>query len=295
MWEFSEGWKLRAKYCLNFWSRYVIVDWREFARTYRWNAASGVSTGFAWLIREVTTLTLKTMLSVRDKARAAESFTWIWTVQLLSATGPIQHCAFPISPNDRHPTQTYQSVVLTTLTGIPPQNTRTEIRTNIASVLRVQYCMEKSETCDVVMLQVMYKYQRSQLSAMFRTLATRHNHKLYWYYGFRSWNVLCLSKIHTIYFYITFQIIKYNNRLLYCLSFRFVKQTIQKMSHNSPTPFPSPLYPITITQFPLNTQSPKRNDLFLFLLFHIFYTVPISSLNQSPFSPLNYPLFHQFR
>jgi hypothetical protein len=95
--------------------------------------------------------------------------------------------------------------VLTTLTGNPPQISCTQNRTNIASVLRVQYCMEKRETCDFLMLQVMYKYQRSQLSAMFRTLATRHNHKLYGYYGVRSWNGLCLSNSHTIYsFFIAF-------------------------------------------------------------------------------------------
>ena len=52
-----------------------------------------------------------------------------------------------------------------------------------------------------------------------------------------------------------------------------------------------PLYPTPVKHPALNTQSTKRNVLLSFLLFQIF-SPPLSSLTQSPFSPLNYQQFH---
>ena len=74
--------------------------------------------------------------------------------------------------------------------------------------------------------------------------------------------------------------------------FNFAIKIYQHVSHSPHTyPFPSPLYPIHLTHSPLNTQSPKRNIFFPFLLFQTF-SPAITSLNQSPLSPLNYPLIH---
>jgi len=38
----------------------------------------------------------------------AENFIWIWTVLLLGATVPVQHCAVSVWPSGRHPTETDQ-------------------------------------------------------------------------------------------------------------------------------------------------------------------------------------------
>ena len=48
------------------------------------------------------------MLSVRDTAIATQKVSLNWTVQLLSATGPIEHCAVCVWPSDRHLTQADQ-------------------------------------------------------------------------------------------------------------------------------------------------------------------------------------------
>ena len=72
-------------------------------------------TGFFWLCIDGNTVAAREMLSVRETATATNKVqciicgsTWIWTVQLLSATGPVEHCAVSVRQSGGHPTQTDQ-------------------------------------------------------------------------------------------------------------------------------------------------------------------------------------------
>ena len=107
VWHGSENWNLRAKYCLNYWRQHVVVDKRNNIRTYLGDAANGMSTGSVWhiILVEGTTTPARTMLSVRDTAIVAQKVSLNWTVQLLSATGPNEHCAISVWPSGRHPTE----------------------------------------------------------------------------------------------------------------------------------------------------------------------------------------------
>ena len=70
-----------------------------------------------------------------------ESFTWIWTLQLLSATSPIEHCAVSLRPSSIYLTKTDQ---------------------------QCGYCIDRKSSskypqlklhapCDILIVQVMYK------------------------------------------------------------------------------------------------------------------------------------------
>ena len=129
---------------------------------------------------------------------------------------------------------------------------------------------------------------------------------------------LCLSNSHTVFLLIPH--FKFLNITIDCYIV-YPSDSSSKLFNKCFTipPLPSlpTLYPITLTQSALNTQSPLRNVLLLFLLFqtltpalssltqspfsprtttcstHIqIFSPPLSSLTQSPFSPLNYQLFH---
>jgi len=97
---------------------------------------------------------------------------------------------------------------------------------------------------------------------------------------------LCLSNSHTIFLLIPhFRFL--NIRLEFILFFLQIHHlNFQQMSHNSPTPFP-----------PHPLSNPPNIICCQHKIPASFSPVPnilpaLSSLSQSPFSPLNYPLFH---
>ena len=126
------------------------------------------------------------------------------------------------------------------------------------------YSMKFSVTCDILMVQILYK--RSWFRMMFRLLATGHSNNLYYshyyykyyyyYYYVWFWTVF-FWQLHDIFVDTSFKILKYN-RPFNWIPLRFINYIIQQMSHSSPTPFPSlpTLYPIPLTQSAVNTQSP---------------------------------------
>jgi len=77
-----------------------------------------------------------------------ESFNWIWIVQPLIATGPIEHCAVSVWPSDEHPTKTDQRCGDLNDRKSSAEY-RQKTRTHIASELRA--------ACEVLMFQVLYK------------------------------------------------------------------------------------------------------------------------------------------
>jgi hypothetical protein len=119
-------------------------------------------------------------------------------------TGPRQHCTVAVWPSGGHPTETDQWCcvisLVTTLTGIPAENTHSKNRTTMRLCCLFCNSMEYSALCDVLIDQVMLNYV-VQFIVTVRMLTVSHSHNLCYYYGIRIWIVfMSFKQLHGFFF-----------------------------------------------------------------------------------------------
>jgi len=92
------GMKITGQIFLKLWRQFVFVDWRNYIGTYLRYFGSGQSPPVAWLSTDGNTVPVRVMLSVSpwNCKSCTESFSWIWTMKLLGATGLIKHFAVSV-------------------------------------------------------------------------------------------------------------------------------------------------------------------------------------------------------
>jgi hypothetical protein len=107
-------------------------------------------------------------------------------------TGPSEQCAVVVWPRGRHPTEREQRCcvirLVTTMTGIPAENTHSNNRNTMRLCCLFGNSMEYSAICDDSIDQVMLNYV-VQFIVTVRMLAAGHSHNLYYDYGVRVWIV----------------------------------------------------------------------------------------------------------
>jgi hypothetical protein len=107
-------------------------------------------------------------------------------------TGPSEQCAVVVRPSGRHPTEREEWCdiisLVTTLTGIPEENTHSNNRTTMRLCCLFRNSMEYSELCDVLIDFVMLNYV-VQFILTVRMLAADHSHNICYDYGVRVWTV----------------------------------------------------------------------------------------------------------
>jgi hypothetical protein len=128
-----------------------------------------------------------------------EKFNLIQTVQLLSATGPTEHCAVSIQPADGHPPQTDQRSADRTDRKCSPEFPQLKSHQHYFYVSCSSIACGTVQLCDLLMGQVLYKLSTPLFNVMFRMLAAGHSNYFYLYCGVRSGLDLCLSNSHTVF------------------------------------------------------------------------------------------------
>jgi hypothetical protein len=138
------------------------------------------------------------MQSVRDNAIAAQKFSLEFEDYNSSMPLVLTNTGLFLYDQVTNIWTRETSVVVTTLTGIPPHNTHSHTAHTLLLCCVFNYSIQYSATCEVLMVQVTYKLRTRRFSVLFRMLANGHSHNIYWYYGVGFGLDLCLSKSHRI-------------------------------------------------------------------------------------------------
>jgi len=122
-----------------------------------------MSTAFVSLSIEGTIAPARAMLSVRDTAIAEQKVSPEFEQCSCSVPLVLSNTVLFLYDQvaDIRPRQT--SGVVTTLTGNPPHNTHSSNPSTLRLCCLFRYCMQYSATCDVLIVQVMYRLRNTSV------------------------------------------------------------------------------------------------------------------------------------